>query len=316
MEASILEGKPWLADRTIPAEIQFPKGMLGHEERVMLYYLARTVYQGQGTIIDAGAFAGSSAFCFASGLSQSPFRASPFARVHSYDVFEAIDQYVADAITANFKPLRLGGRYLDVFEFQTGKYKELITVHPGDFMGYGPPPGPIEILFIDVAKTLDLNRHLVSEFFPRLTPGLSLVIQQDYYHAWHPYMQVTMEILSDYLEVVDSLIANQSRLYRYVAPIPDRLIRELSEYAYSGDFLTETLDRAIAKNTGISRSMLEVTRVWQLMLLKRERQAFEAIAAMKNRSDFDKNELWGRQLLQIEEVLQANGAPVRGETPG
>lgn len=309
MEASILTGKPWLTDPTIPDEIQFPKGMLGQEERAMLYYLARTAYRGRGTIIDAGAFAGSSAFSLAAGLSQSPFRASHFARIYSYDMFEAIDQYVADAITANFKPIGLGGCYLDVFEYQTGKYKDLIAVQPGDFMAYTPPPGPIEILFIDVAKNLDLNKHLVSGFFSRLIPGVSLVVQQDYYHAWHPYMQITMEILSHYLEVVDRLVVNQSRLYRYVTRIPDGIIRELSEYAYAGEFLIETLDRAIAKEDGCSRSMLEVTRIWQLVLLKRNEQALEAIAGMKDRPDFDKNQLWGQQLLQIEGGLVVGEAP-------
>ena len=42
--------------------------------------------------------------------------------------------------------------------------------------------GPIEILFIDLAKSWDLNRWVLTKTFPRLIPGHSVVIQQDWVH--------------------------------------------------------------------------------------------------------------------------------------
>ena len=62
----------------------------------------------KGVIIDAGAFAGASAFCFASGLASN--KAGPFSRkcIHSYDLFRVDEPYVQDYIVNNFQPVKRG----------------------------------------------------------------------------------------------------------------------------------------------------------------------------------------------------------------
>ncbi|MCP5433733.1 MAG: hypothetical protein H6923_10735 [Alphaproteobacteria bacterium] len=300
-----LTGKPWSAPGVVPEEVRFPRGMLGLEERQMLFYLTRVAYRGEGYVVDAGAYAGASAYCLAAGLARSPHSEARFARVHSYDLFRALDQYVADAITKDFKPIGIGGDYFDVFEFQTGHYRERIHAHPGDFLEHAPPDGPIEILFIDVAKTQTLNSHLVRNFLPRLIPGRSLIVQQDYYHAWHPFTQVTMEILRDHVEVLDPLIANQSRLYRLTSAPPPDLIAEIAEYAYPAEKLLATLDSAIERDAGLTRAMLEVTKLWQLVLLNRFDDSNNLIARLRARPDFDGKQLWCRQTEQIAENVSA-----------
>src|ERR1700722_6335934 len=148
--------KPW-NDIPFPPEIAFPRGMIGEEERRMLFWLGRYFYSGGGVIVDAGAFAGASAFCLAAGLSRSPFAGSPFARILSYDLFKAVDGYVAQAISKDFHKIELGDSYLDVFRYQTALYSTLIDARQGDFLSASVPNESIEILFVDVAKTAQLN---------------------------------------------------------------------------------------------------------------------------------------------------------------
>src|SRR5262245_59100379 len=95
-----LSSKPWLSAK-IPREVTFPKGMLGVEERRMLYWLGRYYFSNRGTVVDAGAYAGASGFCLASGLAASNY-VSPLACVHSYDWFVANDDTVADALSRDF----------------------------------------------------------------------------------------------------------------------------------------------------------------------------------------------------------------------
>src|SRR5690349_21477142 len=97
--------KPWNNNEP-PSEIYYPRGMLGAEERRMLYWLTAHYYQAAGIVVDAGAFAGASAFCLAAGLAKSKFAHAVTARVSSYDLFRAQDQYVVDAISKDFHKIQ------------------------------------------------------------------------------------------------------------------------------------------------------------------------------------------------------------------
>ena len=70
MTADLFRTQPWLTDWSGIDGI--PKGMLGPREGSMLYTLTREYYRGYGEIVDAGAFLGSSAYCFARGLGSGP----------------------------------------------------------------------------------------------------------------------------------------------------------------------------------------------------------------------------------------------------
>ena len=49
------------------------------------------------------------------------------------------------------------------------------------------------MLFVDIAKTWALNDVVIEQFFPRLIPGRSVVVQQDYAFAFRPWVAITME---------------------------------------------------------------------------------------------------------------------------
>ena len=207
-----LSAKPW-EGYPVPDRIYMPHGMIGFEERRMLYWLGAEHYSGAGVIVDAGAYLGASAFALASGLAQSRHAGATHAVVHSYDRFVADDDYIQNDISQRFHPVPPGYDYQGLFEFQTALCRDNIIAHCGDFIASPVPDAPIEILFVDVAKTGSLNARLVEHYFTRLIPGKSVVVQQDFYQAWYPYIPITMEYFGDWFAVVDAHVAESSRLY-------------------------------------------------------------------------------------------------------
>src|SRR5688572_30386096 len=149
-----LKSKPWNAPAAdIPPSIFQPKGMLGDEERRCLYWLGRHVFSNRGSIIDAGAFIGSSAFCLAEGIARAGFSKLPKPPVHSYDSFVVLDDYVAETISREVRPISRGDAFIDIFNTQNAVHASLIETHAGDFLQQTWRNGPIEILFIDLAKS-------------------------------------------------------------------------------------------------------------------------------------------------------------------
>jgi hypothetical protein len=259
----IRESKPWNGI-TVPPEIYYPRGMIGHEERRMLYWLSNCYYVGEGLVVDAGAYAGASAFCLAAGMSRSRVSSGPLSRVMSYDLFKAVDQYVARAISNDFHKISVGDSYLDVFKYQTALYANIVDIFAGDFLEAPVPGAQIEILFVDVAKSPNLNQHVATQYISRLIPGRSILVQQDYYHCWHPYMQITMEALADYFELVDPLVTNQSRMWKLLQLPSAAVLASASKTDMPFDEAVFYLDRAIGRDEGDCREMNKVAKLWYL----------------------------------------------------
>lgn len=297
MIADVLKTKPWDSPSTsIPKEIYLPKGMLGPEERRCLFWIARDFFKERGAIVDAGAFIGASAFCFASGLSNSSHRGSRV--IHSFDYFRAIDDYVAQSLSTDLRPTAPTEDYLDIFEWQTAKYREMIAVYAGDFNLHQWSGAPIEVLFIDIAKTQQLNSHLVRQMFPCLIPN-GLVIHQDYFHCWHPYIHITMEILRDHFEVVDPFVAWQSRVFRYSGGLSQSDLDEVASFKFSYEEKLKLLQQMARRETGSMRAMAEVICMWQMVLEKDWDRFFAEHRTFWQRWPHDSTELWARQLNEV-----------------
>ena len=71
-------------------------GMLGLEERKLLYQLARNIYTGEGAVVELGAFCGASTCCLAAGMRDNPRAAG--RHVDSYDCFIASEPYLVEFI--------------------------------------------------------------------------------------------------------------------------------------------------------------------------------------------------------------------------
>ena len=222
--------KPWL-DPTAKAG-SYALGLLGLEERKLLYELACRSYTGEGAVVDLGSFCGASACCLAAGLRGNPRAAG--RHVDSFDCFIASEQYLVDFIRDQFgETLKLGESFAPIFRRATAEFADLIKVHPGDLLEQTWPSGvPIEILFVDIAKTLALSGKVLTEFFLHLIPGLSIVIHQDFYHPTAFYLPVVMDYLMDHFTIIETG-RDWSVAFRLEKAIPWMKLKLASLYKFS-----------------------------------------------------------------------------------
>ncbi len=208
----------------LPPEIRQVKTMLSAQELGLLYSLARDTYTGQGEIVDGGAFLGGSTLALATGLRDNPRVTAKNGRIHSYDLF------VADAFAPQFLgDWPIGSSTRPYYDGVIAPLASLVQVHEGDITSLPwPAATPIEILFIDIAKSWAINDFLLQHYFPRLIPGVSHVIQQDYHWTQVPWLSITMELLADHVTYLGSM-PWATAVYRWERPLepgtlPVRLI--------------------------------------------------------------------------------------------
>ena len=185
--------------------------MLKPGERKILHYFARNM-DFRGCVVDAGAFCGGSTLSRASGMARNPIRSA----IHSYDMFIAPnDSLSLGPIGHGAKP---GDDILPIVKENLGEYAGLVTFHQGDFLHAEPPSQSIDLFFVDLAKTWELNDVVQSRYFTLLEPGHSIVVQQDFNFHGAPWVNITMQYYGDYFERV--LDVASSRVFLYKKKLP------------------------------------------------------------------------------------------------
>lgn len=185
--------RPWTAVREtdLGPAAQVPT-MLTPEESLFYHWLGRRV-QGDGTVVDLGAYAGGSAARLLSGLalSRRPFH------VHSYDRFRSSRAFWAKFMPEEPLPDADDADLLPVARRNLTPWADHVTLHVGDIGEKRWTGGPIEILSVDAAKGADMADHIAGIFFPSLVPGRSILVQQDYLMAVQPWLCAQMVALRD-----------------------------------------------------------------------------------------------------------------------
>lgn len=230
----------------LPAEVGRAPTMLMRAEQQLLYSLARDYFRNEGVIVDAGCFLGGSTLALATGLRDNPrFQAAPRRPlIHSYDLF-AIEPWTIGVFFPKGTPETDG--FEPVFRDHIAPVADLVAVHAGDVTKAPVPDEPVEILFIDLAKHWTVSDYMVRAFFPKLVPGHSIVIQQDYlYHSWTGWLPVTMEFFADYFEIVDHTEAN-SVAFLYKKQAPAGLFARDVIQSLTRRQIRDLADRAIAR---------------------------------------------------------------------
>jgi hypothetical protein len=243
----------------LPSSVRGAETMLLLTEQQLLYSLASEYFENKGSIVDAGCFLGGSTLALAQGLRDNPaYRKNPRgALIHSYDLF-VVEPWTIGIYFPKGTPL--GTSFEPIFRKNTKAFSDLITIHGGDVTKAELPEGEIEILFIDLAKHWLVNDYVVKAFFPKLIPGKSIVIQQDYlFHTWTGWLPVTMEYFSEYFEIVDHTEKN-SVVFLYKKQIPaGQLAIDLIQSLTRGQML-ELANRAIARFSGLQAEILVKSR--------------------------------------------------------
>lgn len=231
-------------------------------EAQMLYVLARDWYDGNGAIVDCGAFLGKSAALLAQGIMDNPRVANRAPLIHSYDWFRVCDNHDVDFIRqVTGSELGVGHSSRALFDGLTRKWSSLIQVHEGNFLDQTWTGGDIALLFIDVCKSPALNAHLLTTMFPALTPMTSIIVQQDYHHLHHPVIHLSLETLSDYIEPLATRV-DDSFVFRLRAPIPpERLSAAAAVMTLAPQQQMRLMDSAVARLPAEERHFVELARV-------------------------------------------------------
>ena len=255
--AVALQRRPWRA-RGLSPQALGATTMLSIEERQLLAWLASDYWEGAGAIVDGGCFLGGSTLALAEGL-RANASAPPDARIDVFDLFE-VEPYMVDLYFGHTS-LQAGDSFRGEFDRATTEVADLLEVHDGDLAELGWAGRPIEVLFVDFAKSWSLNDVVIRQFLPCLIPNRSVVLQQDYAFAFQPWIAITMEHLRDYFEAV-AFAEYNTVVFVCREPVP-RDVTLPSELPY--DAKLTLLETATQRFRGYPRSYLEAGKAMLLL---------------------------------------------------
>ncbi|MFM7446529.1 MAG: hypothetical protein ACKO2N_22010 [Tabrizicola sp.] len=185
--------RPWEAipEADLAACLKVP-AMLRMGESQLYHWLGRNV-QGDGAVIDLGAYAGGSAARLLSGLALS----GRTCQLHAYDHFKSSRAVWAKWLKDEPVPDHDNADLLPLVRRHLAPWIDRVTLHPGEIANQRWTGGKIEILVVDAAKGSAIADHVAAEFYPALVPGRSVLVHQDYLMAVQPWLAAQMVALRD-----------------------------------------------------------------------------------------------------------------------
>jgi hypothetical protein len=201
--------------------------MLTPEERAWTRRYIAEAYTGAGHLVDLGCWLGSSTIAMAEGLQANERPSARRRRVHAYDRFlweEWMEPIVAGTRLAG--SYRAGDLFLDEFARQVRRWQHRIDVHVGDLLVERWLGEPIEFLFIDAMKSWELAERIHQQFYPRLVPGQSLIVHQDFGHHYTYWIHLLVWRFRDCFEPICHVPNSPSVVFRCIALLPQALVAD------------------------------------------------------------------------------------------
>jgi hypothetical protein len=212
--------------------------MLQPEETQYLYWLGASVWMNDGIVLEIGPWLGGSTVCLAAGMHASG-RPSE-GRLH------AVDNFLWRAFMAARAslPLAPGESFEPYFLKNLDTYRDIVVAHAATLpdeviegddeatskraagekvvpsLDAAPGKGPIEVLFIDGAKSWRGMAHLLRIVRERMVPGKTLLICQDYKYWGTYWVPMLMARLREYFEPVHNVLGATTVAFRLVREIP------------------------------------------------------------------------------------------------
>lgn len=221
--------------------------MLTAKERTAFFLLARDYCQGRGCVVDAGSFCGSSTALFGYGLVANPKIGFLRAQMDVFDLFSCTEEYLIECIHSYYGlKLAKGAEFQSIHRALTAPLLPMQRVYPGDFLQTVWRPRPVELLFIDLAKTPALLGEAMHRFMPHVEYGHTLLIHQDYYWYQQGYIPLVMEYLADYFAPFCPRIDNTA-IFHCTRPIPAAVMAKVQNFSFDHAERQELLRRCAAK---------------------------------------------------------------------
>lgn len=229
--------------------------MISREETQYLFWLGAHYWKNSGHIVEIGPWLGGSTICLASGMRNN----GPISKykLHVFDNFIWRD-FMADRSALSLKN---GDSFQPYFESNLASSCDLIESHrsalpddptPLDKLAesihttesadiatlYWTSGEPVEILFVDGAKTWTGFKHLLHVFNEHLIPGKSLLVCQDYKFWGSYWVPMMLEYFVEHFELAHNLAQNTVS-FVFKSKIPGKLFDDLPGY---GELKIETGD--------------------------------------------------------------------------
>lgn len=278
-----------LLSEELPDAIYNCLGQLSHYDRLIYFWAGRSFYSGFGTIVDAGALVGGTATLLAYGLTKNARAGDTTGRILSYDQFEDVEGGVMASAIGEWPGAELphahDGKidFEPVFRKRTEEHAVMIEIRRGDItkLGYRDAM-PIEIMSVDVGKTPDLMYYLAREFFPRLVPDRSIVLNQDYLFPFQPWVIIAMELLSDCFELEYAAPNNTTVVHRCTRSVSADLVDDRLR-----DFWTpahiQLIERAAGKlSTPMHKATMRAAQIHAMLLFGMKKAATRAGRQMQS----------------------------------
>ena len=261
--------RPW-RDVALPADAVGIPTMLSKAERRLLYTLAREFATGEGAIVDAGCFLGGSSAALLAGVRDRsvPWSGPPIA---SYDLFR-VEAFTIPKFFARDR-VDVGESFRPRYDAHVARFDVPHLVHEGDITETGWSGGAIDVLFLDVLKSWEINDAVLRDFFPSLVPGRSVIVHQDYGWGDTPWIPITVELMRDSLVLVDWMEWG-SHVFFVERELPHDVLANGVGGLDLGAKI-ELIDRAVARAEGWVQGMLEVSRAFLIA----ERDGLDAALA-------------------------------------
>ena len=251
-----LIGRPWRDIALSPDATGIPT-MLSKAERRLLYSLARDYAAGDAAIVDAGCFLGGSTAALLAGIRdrQREWTGPPLT---SYDLFRVeaftIPKFFAD------RSVQVGDSFRPRFDAHLAGFDVPHVVREGDVTKIGWGGAPIDVLFLDLLKSWEINDAVLRDFFPSLVPGRSVIVQQDYGWGDTPWIPITVELMRDSLVLLDWMEWGSHAFF-----VERELPVDLLENGVGGldvETKLEVMEQAVARTEGWVQGMLEISRTF------------------------------------------------------
>lgn len=202
--------------------------LLMQRELNYLSWLASTLI-GTGRVVELGCFLGGSSAALAHGAASNPRFRFP---IISHDSFEIPNDYPS-GFSSWFTIFGLGAgeRFRDRFESNLGDALTMFEVREGwipecrtreQETAIYPEQEPIELLFVDIAKAWGVHQSVMRTFARHLEPG-GVLVQQDFFDLFTPWIALHMWQLRDLFEPLDVIHGSATVSFRCLGPCADRL---------------------------------------------------------------------------------------------
>lgn len=236
--------EPWLAEAA--PEPGVPT-MVSRAEQRYLFWLARTQWRDEGHVVEIGPWLGGSTLCLARGMERA--RPAAHHRLHAFDNF------TWRGFMARFAalPLADGESFERFFRANVATQAARIAVHartlpdeptPLDaeatgVRGRAAPPlapfawdarEPVEILFVDGAKSWRGMRWLLAHVAGSLAPG-ALLVCQDFKHWGSSWVPLFVARVAEQLELVHVVRRGSTATFRLTRPLAPAALEALPDDA-------------------------------------------------------------------------------------